>query len=478
MPLYQTSSPEQVAHILGHAEARLCFVEDHELLVKVLEVRDELPKLERVVVFDNDARLDDPFIVDFAQFRAIGAARLRSEPGLFDASTAAVTPSQTATLVYTSGTTGPPKGTVISHANIMWTIRSSASMVQIRRGERLLSFLPLSHIAERMISDFSAVAVGGETWFARSLATVAEDLRDCRPTVFFAVPRVWEKLQEAVVAKLGEEHGLKKLIADSYVELGEHVVDEYHDVAQSPVWEKLPYEVLDAAVGSKIRHQLGLDESHLLVTAAAPIHPDVIRWFHAVGLPIVELYGQTETCGPTTCNPPADNRIGTVGRPLPGVQVRIADDGEILVKGGNVCVGYFKDPEATLELFDPDGWMHSGDAGFIEDGYLRITGRKKDLIITAAGQNIAPQEIEKDLRNHELISEAVVIGEGRRYLTALLTLDGDVLTDWAEEHNRVANYEALASDPDLRREIDQIVDAGQRQAVEGRARAQVPAPVP
>lgn len=459
VPVYQTSSPEQVGYILGHAEVRVCFVEGHDLAARILEVKDELPKLDRLVVFDDDERLDDPYVLGFPQLRAIGAARLEREPGLFVASADAVSPEQLATLVYTSGTTGPPKGVMVSHANIMWTIRSSVSRLRIREGERLLSFLPLSHIAERMISDFAAVAVGAETWFARSLSTVAEDLRDCRPTVFFAVPRVWEKFQEAVTAKLDDTGGLRRLVVDGYVGLGEHVVAEHEALGRAPVWEKLPYDALDAAVGLKIRHELGLDRARTLISAAAPIHPDLIRWFHAIGLPVIELYGQTESCGPTTCNPPEDNRIGTVGPPIPGTRVRIADDGEILVQGGNVCIGYFHDEAGTSELIDQDGWMHSGDVGHLDDaGYLTITGRKKDLIITAAGQNIAPQEIETDLRQHPLISEAVVIGEGRRYLTAVLTLDSDPLTGWAEAHHKVADNEALAVDPDLHTEIDRFIE--------------------
>ena len=193
------------------------------------------------------------------------------------------------------------------------------------------------------MSDFGPIGAGGETWFARSLATVPEDLRDCRPTVFFAVPRVWEKLQEAVLAKVAEAHGVKKAMVDGYLGFGQRAWNCTARDGHAPLWEKLPYGLLDAAVGQRIRHELGLDHARILITAAAPIHPEVIRWFHAIGLPLVELYGQTEVCGPTTCNPPDDNRVGTVGRPFPGVSVRIADDGEILVKGGNVALGYFHD---------------------------------------------------------------------------------------------------------------------------------------
>ncbi len=459
VPIYQTSSSEQVAQLLGHAEAIVCFVENHDLASRILGVRNDLPKLERIVVFDRDEQLDDPFVLGFAQLRAIGAARLAREPGLFAARADAVSPDSLATLVYTSGTTGPPKGTMVSHANIMWTIVSAAELVQIGDRERLISFLPLSHIAERMMSNFAALAFGAETWFARSLSTLAEDLRDCSPTIFFAVPRVWEKLQEAVVAKLDDTHGLKRLAVDHYVGLGEHVVTEHETVARSPLWEKLPYEALDAAVGSQIRHGMGLDHARVLISAAAPIHPNLIHWFHAIGLPLIELYGQTETCGPTTCNPPGANRVGTVGPPIPGEQVRIADDGEILAKGGNVCMGYFHDPAATAELIDEDGWLHSGDVGRLDaDGYLTITGRKKDLIITADGQNIAPQGIETELRQFELIAEAVVIGDRRRYLTALFTLDGEALTSWANAHHKVAVAATLAVDPDLRAAVGHFIE--------------------
>jgi len=217
--------------------------------------------------------------------------------------------------------------------------------------------------------------------------------------------------------------------------------------------------VLDRTIGTTIRQQLGLDRAHVLVTAAAPIHPDLIRWFHAIGLPLIQLYGQTEGCGAGAGNPADHIRIGTVGTALPGVSVRTADDGEILLKGGNVCLGYLNDPKATAAFIDTDGWMHTGDTGaFDADGSLRLLGRKKDLIITAAGQNIAPQDIESDLRNHPLVSEAIVVGEGRRYLAALLTLDPEKLTRWAQQHHKLGELESLAADPDLLAEIQESID--------------------
>ncbi len=462
VPVYQTSSPEQVAYVLGHAEVTVCFVEDDDQLAKVLEVRDQLPKLNRVVVFEGSGPYRDPFLMSVGELRAAGADRLGREPDLVDTRADAVVPGQLATLVYTSGTTGPPKGTMISHGTIMWTLRSSASVFELREGERFLSFLPLSHIAERMISDFASAATGGETWFARNLGTVGADLRACRPTVFFAVPRIWEKLRDAVLDAAAGMHSSLGPAVDGPTEpldRPEPAAGPSSHGGDPILTATHPGGVVDAGMSLAIRQGLGLDEAHILVSSAAPIHPDLLGWLGAVGLSVVEIYGQTETCGPTTVNPPGDNRVGTVGRAIPGVTVRIAEDGEVLVHGGNVCQGYLHDARSTAELIDADGWLHSGDMGVLDgDGYLRITGRKKDLIITAAGQNIAPQGIESDLRNHELLSEAVVIGDGRRYLTALLTLDAEAVLAWAGRRGREPGTATVHADPELREAIAGIVD--------------------
>jgi len=459
VPVYPTSSPSQIAYILGHAEARVCFVDTHEQLGKLLEVRDELPRLERLILSGPSRRMGDTFVTQFTELLELGAGRLARHPTWCDERVGALTPDQVATIVYTSGTTGVPKGALITHANIMWTLRNATPPFAIREGERLLSFLPLSHVAERMMSLFLPIAVTGETWFARSLATVAEDLPACRPTIFFAVPRVWEKLRDGIEDHIRSLPLPVRMATNHYIASGLRKVDGEQGGPPLPPSGRLEYLALDRTLGTTIRERLGLDQAHVLVSAAAPIHPSLIRWFHAIGLPIIELYGQTEACGPTTANRPARNRIGTVGPALPGVSVRLGDDGEILVKGGNVCQGYFKDPSATAELLDSDGWMHSGDTGSLDpDGYLRVVGRKKDLIITAAGQNVAPQGIESDLCNHPLISQAVVIGDRRRYLTALITLDPEALGRWAQERGKLVELEALAGDPDLLEEIQEVVD--------------------
>ncbi|MGO9962936.1 MAG: AMP-dependent synthetase/ligase [Acidimicrobiales bacterium] len=459
VPVYPTSSPAQVAYILGHADVEVCFVDTRAQLGKLIGIRDQLPSLKRAIVADGARRAGDSFVVSFDSLRGAGADRLGRDPGSLDTLSRRVRPEDLATIVYTSGTSGPPRGAMLTHANIMWVLRNVTPAYDIGESDRLLSFLPLSHIAERMMSDFLPIAVGGETWFARNIATVAEDLPACRPTVFLAVPRIWEKLRETVEGRVRAQTPPVRALVQRYIDLGLHMVACEQQGAAVNRSALALYRALDLTVGETLRQTLGLDRTRVLITTAAPAHPELIGWFHAVGLPVLQLYGQTEGCGPTAANRTARERIGTVGTALPGTSVRIADDDEILVRGGNVCLGYLNDPEATAELIDSDGWMHTGDTGaFGTDGCLSILGRKKDIIITAAGENIAPEPIEVDLTHYPLISEAVVVGEGQRYLGALVTLDPDALGRWARLHDKLGDLEALAADPDLLAEIQASID--------------------
>jgi long-chain acyl-CoA synthetase len=456
-PIYSTSSSGQIAHVLGDSGARMCFVEDGHQLAKVLLRRADLPQLERVIVLSPLEGADDGFVHDLDELRRDGAARLALELDAFDAMVNAVAPDTLATLVYTSGTTGPPKGAMISHANIMATLRSLTSIISLRPTDRFLSFLPLSHITERSVSHFGQVASGGETWFARSLGTVPDDLRACRPTLFFAVPRVWEKFRESILEQSSHAPAPLAAVLGRYLDLAERRGDG------SAVWcttmDHATYLLLHQTVGVLLRRKLGLDQARILSSGAAPVHPDLLRWFHGIGLPIAEGYGQTEVTLCTTLNPAGDIRIGTVGQPIPGVEVGIAEDGEIVVRAPNVCAGYWNNPKATAELIDADGWLHTGDLGSLDaDGYLRITGRKKDLIITAYGKNISPAEIETALRHEPLISQAVVVGDDRPYLTALLTLDADAAAEWASHEHRSLTVEALIEDEALLAAVDAAVE--------------------
>jgi long-chain acyl-CoA synthetase len=456
-PVYSTSSSSQIAHVLNDSGARMCFVEDGQQLAKVLLRREGLPLLERVIMLGPLDGADDGFVHTLDELRRDGAERLAAEPGAFDAMINAVAPTDLATLVYTSGTTGPPKGAVISHGNIMATLRSLTSLIDLRPTDRFLSFLPLSHITERSVSHFGQVASGGETWFARSLGTVPDDLRACRPTLFFAVPRVWEKFHESIVDTA--THTLPPVgpVLRSYLDIAARRGDG------TLVWgstaDHVAYQTLRRTIGRLLRYKLGLDRTRLLSSGAAPVHPDLLRWFAGIGLEIAEGYGQTEVTLCTTLNPLDDIRIGSVGRPIPGVELRIADDGEILVRAPNVCAGYWGNPAATAELIDPDGWLHTGDLGSVDpDGYLHISGRKKDLIITAYGKNIAPAELELALRQEPLISNAVVVGDDRPYLTALVTLDPEAAVEWAAREGRTLALESLVVDEGMHEAIDEAIE--------------------
>jgi long-chain acyl-CoA synthetase len=456
VPCYPTSSSSQVSYLLTHSGAQVLFVESGEQLNKVLLRSHELPELRAVVMFDPGQGLDSELVSTLDELAEKGRAHRQEHPQDLEQRRSAIEPDAMATLVYTSGTTGPPKGAVITHRNVLATVRSISELVPAGPDDRFLSFLPLSHIAERIVSHFCQLAVGAETWFAGSLATVSDDLQVCRPTLFFAVPRVWEKLMDGILGRIAGQPRPLRASLRHYIALG------VRSAAQTPTLGRVDtalYRMLDASLGRTVRRGLGLDQARVLVSSAAPIHPDRLRWFTGIGLPICEVWGQTEDCGPATMNPPDGVRIGSVGPALPGVEIRLAVDGEVQVRGANVCAGYFHDEAATKALIDSEGWMSSGDLGRLDaDGYLHITGRKKDLIILSSGKNIAPQELETHLELQPLIAKAVVIGEGRSYLVALLTLDAESVAGWAHRRGKTGSVEALATDPDLLAVIGDEVD--------------------
>ncbi|HET6950596.1 MAG TPA: long-chain fatty acid--CoA ligase [Acidimicrobiales bacterium] len=455
VPAYPTGAASQVAHVFGHSGSRLSFVGDRDQLAKLLLARPRLPGLERIVMLGEPPDgLDDDVLLTFDDVRSLGRDHLARHPGAVDERVAGLRPDLIATIVYTSGTTGPPKGAMITHDNLAETIRAVIRVVTVGPTDRFLSFLPLSHIAERVVSHFGQIVSGGETWFARSLATVVDDLRACRPTVFFAVPRVWEKFRQAIESELGRTPSPLRSQADRLVELG-LAAAAAREGRGLPLQgaDRVAHVVLSRTIGAGIRHRIGLDRGRIFVSAAAPVDPGLLLWFHAIGIPVAEVYGQTEDCGPATLNRPGRNRVGTVGEPLPGVKIRIGPDDEVLVGGPTVCAGYWQDPEATAELLDEDGWMHSGDLGRLDDGYLRLTGRKKDLIVTSSGKNIAPQDMETRLRSEPYIAQAIVVGEGRSFLTALVALDAEYIDSVLGDGHGAWDAEALATHPTVEAEI-------------------------
>ena len=476
--VYTTNSPEQVAYIVEHSESVVAFVDTNDQLEKILKMRSELPKLQKVVIFADSHDADREFVMTWNEFLALGEG---VDDARFNAEMDKVKPEDLATFVYTSGTTGPPKGVMLTHSNVWWTATHSEQHIPIGDDSlrnpdgsfngRALSYLPLSHIAERMISHLLQIYYGTETWFAESIDTLQRDLQECKPTYFFGVPRVWEKFYAGVQAKMAaaDPNDRKAKLAKKAIEAGLEVAKlEQEAVARGgkmadariPLGLKVKHTALDKLVLHKIRAAFGLEECTLALSAAAPLSPDLIWFFHSVGIKITEGYGQSEDNGPTTWNPPDAILIGSVGTAFPELEVKIAEDGEILVRGGNVMKAYYKDEQATNETIDSDGWLHSGDVGeFNEHGYLKITDRKKDIIITAGGKNIAPQEIENRLKSkHALISQVVVIGDKRPFLSALITLDEEKAPGWAKEQGIDGGIAEIANHERTLKEIEGAVN--------------------
>jgi len=418
--IYTTCSAEEVQYIVHHSEALVVLVEDAAQLAKIKARRDQLPLLSKIVMMRGASATGDD-VLTWDDFLAMAEGVAEST---LDARIDMIEQADLATLIYTSGTTGPPKGVMLSHHNLAWTAKTLISVGGGRETDVSLSYLPLSHIAEQMATLHMPASAGSTVYFAESLEKIPDNLKDCRPAVFFGVPRIWEKFHAVLAGKLSELTGAKKkLVAWARKVCGE--VHAHRDRgARVPRMLDLQYKLAQRLVITKLKTALGFDRAITLISGAAPIAPDVLTFFASIDLPIREIYGQSEDTGPTSFNLPGRTKIGSVGPPLPGLECKIADDGEILVRGPNVFLGYYKEPEATEASLTSDGWLCSGDLGaFDKDGFLSITGRKKEIIITAGGKNVAPKNIEAALKESSLIGEAVVIGDRKKFLTVLLTLD-------------------------------------------------------
>ncbi len=442
--IYQTCSPNQVGYVASHAEMRVLVVENQEQWHKVSStqgnvrrVRDDLPALEHVVMMEGGEELpDDSQVLTWDAFMARGLESSgEADDATLDERTAAIRPDQLATLIYTSGTTGTPKGVMLSHSNLVETARICDRLHGLGPDNRTLSYLPLAHIAEQMISIHLAIYSGVTVYYAESFDRLAENLREVEPTIIFGVPRVWERIHAAVTDKLETAPALRRRLALWTLDVGGRSAARRR--SGKPVSGALAFQerVANRLVLSKIRARLGLTQIVLAVSGAAPIRREVLDFFAAIGIAIYEVYGLSETSGPGTWNHAGACKLGTVGPVLPEAEVDLAGDGEVLLRGPNVFQGYFKSPEDTAEAIDDDGWFHTGDLGQLDDeGFLTITGRKKELIITSGGKNIAPVGIEAALKRIELVGEAVVIGDARKYLTALLTLEDEAAERFAAEH--------------------------------------------
>ena len=429
--IYTTCSASEVAYILNHSEAPIVLLEDIDQWKKVEEKLDELVHLKHVVMMKG-ARVAHDMVLSWEDFLK-KADDVESVQDRIDA----LEESALATLIYTSGTTGPPKAVMLSHENLAWTSRMLDQVVTMDPGGRALSYLPLSHIAEQMASIHIPITTGGTVYFAESIQHIADNLKDCRPNLFFGVPRIWEKFHVAINSKLEAATGARAAIANWARGVGTKVAELRNRGDEPTGLLAVQYALARRLVFEKLHAAVGLDDATTLISGAAPISREVIEFFASLDLVVQEIYGQSEDCGPTTFNMPGRTKFGSVGTALPGVEVKIADDGEIIVRGPNVFMGYFKDEEATRATLDEDGFLHSGDLGeFDGEGFLHITGRKKDIIITAGGKNITPKNIESGIKNHPLVHEAVVIGDRRKYLTALISPDVEQLEGWLKANDK------------------------------------------
>jgi long-chain acyl-CoA synthetase len=428
--IYTTNSPEEVQYIINHAECRVVILENEEQWAKVKLERKKLPSLRHVVMM-RGTEIVDPLVMSWETFMSKGEDVEESE---LDERIAAIQPEQEATLIYTSGTMGGPKAVMLSHDAIFFTAHESINMFDLNANDRELSYLPLSHIAEQMYTVYGSITAGYPVYYAESLEKLLDNLQEVRPTIFFGVPRVWERFYNGIVERMAETTGPRAKIAEWAMGIGRKVSDLRNRGKEPSGALAMQYNLANRLVYSTIKEALGLDAVTAAYVGAAPINPEILIFFSGLDLIIHEIYGQSEGSGPTTVNRRGATKFGSGGLPFPKSEVMLAEDGEVLLKGRNVFLGYYKDSEATAETLI-DGWLHSGDLGeFDEDGFLFIVGRKKEVIITSGGKNIAPKNIESALKNLPLVSEAVIIGDRKKFLSALVTLNPDMAAQFAAEH--------------------------------------------
>jgi long-chain acyl-CoA synthetase len=454
--IYSTLTASQIQYIAENCKATVAILEDLEFMKRWEEIRSQLPNLRYVVLMsgaDNYDTLD--WVLGWDELVARGKHHLGEDPEAVTRSAGAVTPRSLATLIYTSGTTGTPKGVMISQRNVVWTLESLRRAADLEMGVRMVSYLPLAHIAERLATHYLGTYLAGEVWYCPNLAGVLEYIQEARPTLFVGVPRVYEKFHTRLRSRFADAEGIKKMLLERALDANQRRVEAELEGERGPMLAGL----LDKIVLSKVREGLGMDQVDLAITAAAPINPDLIKFFLSIGIPLYEVYGLSENTGPATATLPGAVKVGSVGKPLPGVEVKLGDDGELMIRGGIVAEGYYSLDHASREAFDSDGWMHTGDLARVdEDGFVWIVGRKKEIIITAAGKNIAPAHLETLLGNHPLISKACMIGDQRKFVSMIIGLDHEEAPAWAEAHGmEYTDLESFSRLPEVSEEIERAV---------------------
>ncbi|MES2714517.1 MAG: long-chain fatty acid--CoA ligase [Pseudomonadota bacterium] len=454
--VYPTDSASQLQYLAADSGTVYLFVEDEEQLDKYLEVRDQLPRLRKAIVFNMEglAQFNDPQVISLQALRALGKALLARQPQLIPQRLQTRGAQDLAVLVYTSGTTGRPKGAMMKNANLCATLSGvNGGLFQGLPGnEERVAFLPLCHIAERLIGEYVPIFRASIVNYVENPETVFENVREVQPHVFFAVPRVWEKMYSTVMITLKEASASQRAAYAWAVGVGEQVAKLQVAGRQPQGWLALQYQLARVLVLNNVRRALGLDRVHLALTGAAPISPELIRWYLALGIPLREGWGMTETTGGGTITPADGLRPGSIGLPGPGVEMRIAPvTNEILMRGANCFAGYLNLPEKTAEAIDAEGWLHTGDVGRVDDdGYFYITDRMKDIIITAGGKNITPSEWENQLKFSPYVTDAVVIGDKRAYLSCLVMIDEDNVAQWAQDRDvQFSDFKSLCRAPEV-----------------------------
>ncbi|MCP4680899.1 MAG: long-chain fatty acid--CoA ligase [Desulfobacterales bacterium] len=459
--IYPSNSQEQVKYILDHSKSKIVIVKDQEQADKVLSVKDSLPDLEKIIAIDIRGlrHYDEPLLISWKEVEELGRLADRNTPNAFHDLVAKTQPDHVAFIVYTSGTTGPPKGAMITHKNaVHMIIKGLQPILKFTDKDTLLSYLPLCHILERNLSMAMPLVFGYTINFAESIETVQENIREISPTFFAAVPRILEKIHSSVKIKLENTTWFKRMTYNFWEPVGVTVGKYRMDKKRLPIFLQLAYVMGYLWSYRTVRDKIGLLRCRCIMSGGAPIAPEVLSFYRSLGINTVEMYGLTETCG-TVSGPHNKIKDNSVGEPCKALEFRLAEDGEILLKGDSVFAGYFRDPGATEEVIQ-DGWLHTGDIGRLdEEGHLYIVDRKKDIIITSGGKNISPSEIENRIKCSPYIKEAVVIGDGLKYLTALIQIEYDNVGNWAQ-NNKIAytTYKSLATEPTvfdlIKREIE------------------------
>ena len=435
IPIYPTLPSDEIEYIINNSESKVILTENKAQLKKVLEVLDKCPSIEKIIVMEDMDAVGHPKVMSFKDLMELGRKKYAEDSSLFEKLSKEVTADDLATLVYTSGTTGLPKGAMISHGNVWWIVQSLDAVQPPFANDQdvLVAFLPLSHVFQRIPGHFYAMHRGITVSYAQSIDTLLADFEEKRPTMILAVPRVCEKVYQKIITQVKEQSPFKQKVFHWGQEVGNQISQLREKHKRIPLFLQLKYKIVYAIIFKKLQDKLG-GRLKWMTAAGAPTAPEIIRFFNAAGITVIQGYGMTETTAPASIQSLADFRIGTTGKPMPGQDIKIAEDGEILIKGGNVMKGYWKLPNETKEVFTPDGYLMSGDIGkFDEEGNLLITDRKKDLLITSGGKNIAPQRIEGIFKSDPLFTQFIVIGERKKYLTGLCNINLEEVERFAKE---------------------------------------------